>query len=209
MEKAWLLRPNPHHIHRMREFLDEGIIAIGWPELGSLIGKAKEDIRTDLMPHPYTPDQRGTATSTINRFVNEMRINDIVVIPDGDKIYFCSITSDYFFDPTKSGQTEGYPHQRKAKLLKGPKSRENIPLALRQSLRAPRALADLSHHINAILDYIGVTTSAPQPAPQANADYAEFDYPVRLDKIATIKIPVDITQAEAVRLSDFVKTLYF
>ena len=210
MEKVWLVRPKPHNIYRMREFLDNNIIAIGWPELGPLTGKSREDIRTDLIPHPlnYSPDQLGAATSTVNKFVNEMRIDDIVVVPDVKNIYFYRITSDYYYDQTKSSQSEGYPHQRKVELIKGPVGRDDIPRALRVSLRAPRALADLSHHIVETLNYINVS-STQQPTLQADNDYAVFDYPVRLNKTATIKIPKDITQAEAIRLSDFVKTLYF
>ncbi len=211
MSKAWLVRPNPHNIYRMREFMDDCIIAIGWPELNSLQGKTKNDIREELKTHPlnYSPDQLGAATSTVNKFVNEMREGDIVVVPDGNNIHFCKITSDYYYEPTKSSQTEGYPHQRNVEWVKGPVRRDDIPEALRQSLRAPRALADLSHHINDILDYIGLPTTPQQSTVESNEEYAVFEYPVRLNKTATIRIPKNISQTEAARLGDFVKTLFF
>lgn len=211
MSKAWLVRPNPHNLYRMREFINDKIIAIGWPEVGSLEGKTKDDIKRELTNHPlnYSPDQLGAATSTVNKFVNEMRENDIVVVPDGNNIFFCKIKGDYYYDQTKSSRTVGYPHQRKVEWIKGPVRRDDIPEALRQSLRAPRALADLSHHINDILEYID-ESSSPGLAPlETDGDYAVFDYPVRLNKTATIRIPKNITQAEASRLGDFVKTLFF
>jgi len=211
MAKAWLVRPNPHNIYRMREFMDNNIIALGYPELNSLVGKSKDTIKDELnnCPLNYSPDQLGAATSTVTKFVNEMRIDDIVVVPDGNNINFCRITSDYYYEPTKSSQTEGYPHQRKIEWVKGPVRRDDIPEALRQSLRAPRALADLSHHINDIQNYINASAPVVQNTVESIEEYAVFEYPVRLNKTATIRIPKNITQAESARLGDFVKTLFF
>ena len=135
MIKVWLIRPKPHNKNRIREFLSDGIVAIGWPELKSLTGKTKDDIKAELIPHPlnYSPDQLGAATATVNSFVNEIRVDDIAVVPDGNDIYFCKITSDYYYDQTKASQSEGYPHQRKVEWIKGPVRRDDIPEALRKS----------------------------------------------------------------------------
>lgn len=211
MIKVWLIRPKPHNINRIREFLSDNIVAIGWPELNSLAGKTKDEIKTELIPHPlkYSPDQLGAATATVDSFVNEIRIDDIAVVPDGNDIYFCKIISDYYYDQTKASQTEGYPHQRRVEWIKGPVRRDDIPEPLRKSLRAPRTLADLSHHTNIILDFISLPAVNPQITTQVNENYVDFDYPIRLDKKAFIRIPKDITKDEAIRLGDFVKTLYF
>ncbi|WP_153127021.1 hypothetical protein [Peribacillus tepidiphilus] len=57
MSKAWVVRPYPHGINRIKEFLtkkenqDEGngIIAIGWPNIGVLSNKStKEEIKKVL-----------------------------------------------------------------------------------------------------------------------------------------------------------------
>lgn len=219
MIKIWLIRPTPHYTPRIREFLSENIVAIGWPELDSLAGKTKADIKTLLKPHPlnYSPTQLGAATSTVDSFVNEIRIDDIVVVPNNADIYFCRIVSNYYYDQTKASQTEGYPHQRKVDWLTGPIKRDAIPDALRQSLRAPRTLADLTHHAAIILDFIKKSAVIPQANDlskesndkEANEDYVEYEYPLRLDIKAVIRIPKNITQEEATRLGDFVRTLYF
>lgn len=211
MVKAWMLRPNPHNINRMREFINSSIAAIGWPELSSLDGKKKNYISSEL-PKYFPNDtkiQIGIAAGTINKFVNDIRVDDILVVPNDNDIYFCKVTSSYYYDITKSSQTEGYPHQRKVKWLKGPVRREDIPESVRESLRAPRTLADLSHHIDEILSYIEEDTSKSLDKNANEDEYIVVDYPVRLDKYATIKIPKDITQNEALRLGDYVKTLYF
>lgn len=210
-KKAWLLRPLPHNINRMREFRDNDIIAIGWPEIPSLIGMSKNDIKKELKEHPlnYSPNELGIATSTVNNFVNGMRAGDIVVMPNGSDIFFGEITSDYFYDINKSSQKEGYPHQRKVRWMKGPVRRDDLYDELRQSLRAPRTLADLSHHLDSILNFVADENDTVIDPINTNSDFAVFEYPVRLDTEATIRIPKDITQAEAQRLAEFVKTLYF
>ena len=46
-----------------------------------------------------------------------MQVGDFVLVPDGDDIYFCKVTSDYFIDQLLDNNTDGYPHQRKVKWL--------------------------------------------------------------------------------------------
>lgn len=41
---VWLLRGRAHNIDRVEEFLNEGIVAIGWPLIGNLKNKGKEYI---------------------------------------------------------------------------------------------------------------------------------------------------------------------
>jgi predicted Mrr-cat superfamily restriction endonuclease len=204
--KAWLIRPFPHDIDRLTNFKTDNIIAIGWPEVASLAGKDKNEIREVLRHHPkkYSPSQLGAALATVNIFVNEMSEEDFVIIPYEDDIYFAKVTSDYFFEPTKVN--DGYPHQRKIEWLKGPISRSQLPDDLRNSLRAPRTAADLSHHINLIKNFL--SDDSPEAIQSAPA-FMDISYPLRTDLNCSIKIPKDITKEEAERLGEFVKTLYF
>lgn len=45
MRNAWLIRPVPHGIPRVTEFKEKGIIAVGWPCIGNLKGKSREDLK--------------------------------------------------------------------------------------------------------------------------------------------------------------------
>jgi len=204
--KAWLIRPFPNDIDRLTNFKTDNIIAIGWPEVSSLAGKDKNEIREILKKHPknYSPNQLGAALTTVDTFVNRISKDDLVVIPYEDDIYFAQVISDYFFEPTKVN--DGYPHQRKVKWLKGPISRSQLPDDLRNSLRAPMTAADLSRHINLIKNFLNDDSSE---AVQSSPALMDIYYPLRTDLNCTIKIPEDITKEEAERLGDFVKTLYF
>lgn len=206
MVKAWLIRPFPHNIDRLSNFKSDNIIAIGWPEVSSFSGKDKNELREILKNYPenYSPSQLGAALATVNIFVNEMSEEDFVIIPYEDDIYFVKVTSDYFFEPTKV--KDGYPHQRKIEWLKGPISRDQLPDDLRNSLRAPRTAADLSHHINIIKIFIN---SDSTESLQLTPAFMDVSYPLRTNLNCIVKIPKDITKEEADRLGEFVKTLYF
>lgn len=95
-------------------------------------------------------------------------------------------------------------------MIKGPVRRNDIFEELRKSLRAPRTLADLSHHADNIFRFVNDDLLIPNTTTQVlEENYAEFKYPIRLDTVATIRIPKNITQIAALRLGDFIKTLYF
>lgn len=206
---AWLLRSNPHNKDRMQNFINEKIIAIGWPGLGDLTGLSKDNLKLKLLGSTtkYTNLELGNATSTLDIFVNLMQKDDYVLIPNNNNIYFAKINSDYKYEPAKDNDLEGYPHHRQIILLKGPISRTTLPINLRKSLKVRRTTANFSHHLQTI-------QALAEGNPIKNIEiiekkFVEFTYPIRIDVMAKICIPKDITKNEAFRLSEYVKTLYF
>lgn len=203
-----MLRPFPHDKDRLSEFKSDNIIAIGWPEITCLVGKDKNELREILRDHPknYSPSQLGVALATVDIIVNRMSEGDLVVLPYDDDVYFVKVTSDYFYDPTKLD--DGYPHQRNIEWLKNgsPVSRDQLPDALRNSLRAPRTATELSHHMSLIKNIVEADSSEEL---QSVSDYMDISYPLRTDLNCTLTIPKNITKEEADRLGEFVKTLYF
>lgn len=209
--KAWVIRPKPHNINRIREFLSEQIVAIGWPDLGTFVGKNKEEIKAELANYhlDYSRNELNKALSTVNTFVNIIEIDDIVIVPDKDDIYFCRIISDYYYNQSKASPSDGYSHQRKIEWIKGPIKRKNIPDSLRSSMRSQLTLFKPNININDILEFLNVTSTTSQQISRIEKGYIEFDYPIRLNEKAYIRVPKNLTQTEASRLGDFVKTIYF
>jgi len=194
----------------MAEFLAGSIIAIGWPGINDLSGKTREQIKGILSQPPYNYEslKLGNAYATVDIFVNKMDINDLVLVPDGDDIHFCTIASDYYFDAHYDSDALGYSHQRKVEWLTQT-SRSNLPMELRKSLKVHRATADLSNHYDAIRA-LAYSDALPQSPHQNGEDsFVSVDYPLRPDTTVTIAVPRDITRTEAERLGDFIKTLYF
>lgn len=204
MRNAWLIRPVPHGIPRVTEFKEKGIIAVGWPCIGNLKGKSREDLKhlLSLPPYSLTGLALGNAYATIDIFVNQMEVGDLLLMPNGEDIYLGEVTSDYYLDAAVDSNEEGYPHQRTAKWITNI-SRKDLSMELRSSLKVHRTTANLSHHIDEIEalckgEKLAVTT-----------DYIEVTYPLRADFEVSFKIPKDISKDEAQRLSSYFASLYF
>lgn len=207
MNNAWLVRPFPHEIKRLEEFKQESIVAIGWPGIGDLTGKLREDIKSILSGAPYNLSglKLGNAYATVDIFVNRMQIGDLVLVPDGEDIYFCEITSDYYIDESLDNDNDGYPHQRKVKWLSNT-LRTELSMALRSSLKVHRTTADLTKHHEEIK---ALSQGHEYLAEPTESNTIEVTYPLRSDFSISFEIPADITKSEAKRLSLYFESLYF
>lgn len=216
---AWLLRPNPHGKNRMDEFKNEKIIAVGWPCIGNLHDKKKDDIKKIIDnndKYNYSKVVLGNVASILDNFVNRMEIGDLILTPYGDNIYFGRITSDYNFDEEKDNDEEGYPHQRHVEWSVYETLRENLSMKLRLSLKNQRTISDLSKHFDEIealskgekilldeeLEVNGSKTSLP-------TNVIEVKYPLRPGFEISFVLPKDLSKKESERLSLYFSTLYF
>jgi Uncharacterized conserved protein len=208
MKKAWLVRPIPHGINRVSEFKNEGIVAVGWPLIGDLAKKSREELKQLLSKKPYALDglALGNAYATIDIFVNQIEIGDLVLMPDGEDIYFGEIASDYYFDSAIKSQNGGYPHQRTVNWLSNT-SRKSLSMNLRRSLKAHRTTANLSHHAKEIEALCRGEKIAETEFPQSST--ISVSYPLRPDFTISFEIPYDITSDEAKRLGTYFTSLYF
>lgn len=206
---AWMIRPFPHNNPRINEFREKGLVAIGWPGIGDLTGKSREELKQLLSGKPYELDglKLGQAYGTIDLFVNQIRPGDLVLVPNGDDIYFAEITGGYRHDPSVDNNVDGYPHQRAVSWFPATAARRDLSSALRISLRAPRTAADLSHHVQEIEAL--ARGEAFQPAPADASGTTQVSYPLRPGCEITFSIPNDITRQEAQRLSAYFASLYF
>lgn len=210
MSNAWMLRPFPHDHSRVNEFLSNNIIAIGWPFIGDLTGTPREDIKNILAgpPYNYTSLKLGNAYGTVDILVNQMQIDDLVLVPNHEDIYFCQIKSDYQYVPTLDNDQDGYPHQRSVIWL-NPIKRDNLPMDIRSSLKAQQTATNLTKYYD-IIKALANGEPLPSDATSSPAtNYVSVDYPLRPSEKITISVPQDITKIEAERLGDFIKTIYY
>ena len=142
----WLVRTNPENTNRIKEFLENDIIAIGWSNLLDLTSMPKSTILSELSRNNYSCSN--VKIGVINHFVNNIQVDDLCIIPYGDKIYLAKVTSPYYYDATKV--VDGYPHQRKVEFINKDKpiSRASLPDAVRKSLGAQNYVAHLKHRID-------------------------------------------------------------
>ena len=154
----WLVRANPENTNRLKEFLENDIIAIGWSNLRDLTSMTKSTILEELSKNNYSCSN--VMLGVINHFVNHIQVGDLCIIPFGNKIYIAKVTSQYYYDPTK--KTEGYPHQRKVEFINkdNPISRSSLPDAVQKSLGAQNYVAHLKHRIDEFKSFLSVTEPA-------------------------------------------------
>ncbi|MFT8710071.1 MAG: hypothetical protein ABF820_11655 [Sporolactobacillus sp.] len=145
---VWLLRPLPNGDNHLSDFLSKNIIAVGYPIDEDFTGKSNSEIETILDGNDCLDGY-----TNVVYLVNEMRIGDYVVIPDDNKkdVYFAKITSDYVYDSDLDVE-DGYPHQRSVRWFfnKKPYPRNDLPEALKGSLRYPGAVANLAKHFDIV-----------------------------------------------------------
>ncbi len=202
-KKAWLVRAYPHGKYRFNEFRENNIVAIGWPGIGSLEYKPlKEELDSILSGDPYNLKgiPRGLASSTITLFINSMNIDDYVLVPIDDNIYIGKIISDYKYQEDKDNDQEGYPHQREVRWM-AQTTRTELSDDLRRLLKDRRTAADLSTSVDEI-EYLA-TGKVPKKME------INVNYPLRSDYEISFSIPANITETEASRLSQYIKTLYY
>lgn len=164
-------------------------------------------VKNILQEEPYNLIglQLGNAYPNLDIMVNQMQLEDLVLIPNGDDIYFGKINIISIYDKSKDSDVEGYPHQRKIIFLNGPISRSSLPNTLRTSLKVRRTIADLSKHYDIIKQLSeGVHFTE---LVEDNSRFIDVEYPIRPNLSVKISLPGDINQNEADRLGDFIKTI--
>lgn len=207
MKNTWLVRPNPHEIKRIDEFRTQEIIAVGWPGIGDLTGKSREDIKQILIGKPYELSglSLGNAYPQLDFFVNKIKIGDIVLVPNGADILLGEITSEYYMEPQYDSMEVGYSHQHKVKWLRTV-SRNDLSQHLRTSLKVRRSVADLTKHS----EEISALAHGISYEPQTNQnEVITVSYPLRRDFMIHFELPANITKEEAKRLAQHFETLYF
>ena len=147
-KRVWLVRPLPHFGDHLETFLKENIVAVGYPLGMDLADTDYEGLRALLQGKGWEE-----GLSNVNILVNEMSVGDIVIVPSSNKkdLYIGEIASDYKYVPALDKdipEVSGYPHQRNVSWYfeKKPYLRNDLPEALKGSLRYPRAVADVTKH---------------------------------------------------------------
>ncbi|KAA8675282.1 hypothetical protein [Clostridium sp. HV4-5-A1G] len=148
----WLTRVSPEGNNRINEFLQSGIIAIGWSKLGDMRNKDKNKISEELAKNGY--NNSNVTVGVLNHFFNNMKVGDLCIIPDQSNIYLAQINSEYYFEPAKV--KDKYPHQRKVKFINknNPFNRNKLPESIRKSLGAQNTVANLNHRIPEMKNFL-------------------------------------------------------
>ncbi|MDR1110075.1 MAG: hypothetical protein LBP92_05110 [Deltaproteobacteria bacterium] len=144
-KNLWVIRPEPNFINRLDAFLEEGMVAIGWPAVGDLGGglnrEALSDRLTDTYGH-YRHEQRSdlaVAAGVLDRFVNQISEGDVILVPNGEEVFLAQVVGPYEYHSELSHDSPeaGYPHWHRVFFLNGGRSLcrvRDLPLGVRRSI---------------------------------------------------------------------------
>lgn len=108
-QQAFVLRISPSKIDLVPEALASNQIIIGW---GKAKGLLNEDISWEefrsIVSDTYYPDEEnlrraGSAGGHLWRFIREMNIGDLVVVPHGSEFYIAKMSGPATYDEGKDG----------------------------------------------------------------------------------------------------------
>lgn len=114
--KYWLYAPG-EKADMWENFYEEGVMALGWDELGDLKEYDNKDEITKKLQSLTNVDSSKKNDSTANyEFAEIVKIGDIVIVKRGrsELLGYGEVTSDYYFDEEK----ESYRSRRKVNWIK-------------------------------------------------------------------------------------------
>ncbi|MFJ4159598.1 CBS domain-containing protein [Microbacterium testaceum] len=160
--RAWMVRGGRQG-QREQVALSQGRAIVGWSEVGDLSGKSREEIREGLTAvHPDESNQLiGNWTGQLDRFVNEMRIGDVVVMPlKSDRtLAIGTVRSDYNFDDDGEGE-----HFREVDWHRSDVERTSLKHDLRASLKSLLTICELTR-FGSVDRLEAVLNGRPDPGP--------------------------------------------
>jgi predicted Mrr-cat superfamily restriction endonuclease len=139
------IRSKPHGIERLDVFIEENMVAIGWPGMGDLTGVTKDEIRERLAKvYGYEDQSLATNLGSVNAFVNTMQAGDIVLLAEGDYVHI-GIVGDYEYD--ESLENEGMCHKRST-VWKSTVKKSDLNEEIQSLLRNRTSVTKFPHPFN-------------------------------------------------------------
>ena len=114
MSGGFVLRITPSGIDRVEEALQNDTLIIGWAYADGLLDDTLEweEFRQILQDCYYKGEsslrRAGNAAGHMWRFIREMEMGDLVVVPHGSEFYVGQVTAKATYDRTKLEQDTAY-----------------------------------------------------------------------------------------------------
>lgn len=170
--QAFVLRIAPSGVDRVHEALETGEIMIGWCRCTTLIDQTlrRSAFRAALKQQYYAADltqhRAGAATGHLWRFLREMKVDDLVVVPHGSKFYVAQITGDAYY--SEEGAARDAAFRRPVRWMNDkkaiPRGFAKAPLISRMKVYG--ATAEATDLIDEIQDALERTAKGEKPSFQ-------------------------------------------
>jgi len=111
------MKTRPCGIERVRQFIEEKFVCIGWPGIGNLAGVGKDEIRDRLeKKYESSGHKLGNMLGQVNTFVNTMKSGDVILINERDWVNI-GIVGDYEYISNFDNEEDGMCHQRSVRWI--------------------------------------------------------------------------------------------
>ena len=113
-QQAFVLRIAPSGVDKVPEALADNQIMIGWADAGGLLDPSlsweqfREIIRSAYYGQEETLRKAGAAAGHMWRFVREMNVGDLVVVPHWSEFFVAEIKGSPTYNPTKVTDDTAY-----------------------------------------------------------------------------------------------------
>lgn len=148
MQQAFVLRIAPSNMNKVPLALKSDQIIIGWSATEGLLDETLswKAFRKKLQDNHYSEEKNlrraGAAAGHMWRFIRDMNVGDLVVVPNGPKFYLAEITSDALYLPEQIDDTR---YRRNVRWLNDkkpiPRDFAKAPLISRMKVYGTTALA--------------------------------------------------------------------
>ncbi len=137
MPSVYAYRLKPSHENQVQNLLEDGQIAIGWAKAKVVDPSfTKEDVQREIdrrYPHLKGEGKLTKDTNQVWRFLRELQIGDIVLVPDGDDIHFLRVAGQPVY---LDGRTDDTAIRRDvARIFAAPMNRASLPAAIKDKLK--------------------------------------------------------------------------
>ena len=156
---AYVLKINPNNVDSVQVALDSNEIIIGWSKAGELIDSNLdwEGFRQVIIKTwPGTlPRSAGSSAGNMWRFIREMQIGDLVVVPRGSNFYVAKVTGPARYEPKFADEDTAFRRTVEWLNKDAPIARELANSALYSRMLARQTLvsaSDLLPDIQSVLE---------------------------------------------------------
>lgn len=173
-QQAFVLRIAPGGIDRVSEALPENQIIIGWAEADGLLEPSlsweqfREIIRSVYYADEETLRKAGAASGHMWRFVREMNVGDLVVVPYGSEFFVAEIKGPATYNPAKVADDTAYRRSVKWLNDKKPIRRDVAKSALISRMKTYGTCAYATDLLNEIKECLLTVSKGQAPTFQTD-----------------------------------------
>lgn len=168
--QAFILRIAPSVIDRVAEALETDQIIIGWANADGLLDKHldwtafRELIRDTYYRGDKTLHRVGAAAGHMWRFIREMEMGDLVVVPYGSEFYIAEVAGDAIYLHEKRSDDSAYRRPVKWLNSKQPIPRSHAKSALISRMKIQGTSASATDLLGEIRECLDIAASGDNPS---------------------------------------------